>query len=155
MEVNKEQFLAYLNTQDTFCRHNGIQLTDVEKGFAKAQAIVTATCLNALGIAQGGFVYTLADFTLAAASYGQEKIGVSMHCNISYFKQSKLGEKLVAVSREDNRTKNTATYTVRVYAIDTDEEFIETQARLVASFTGILGLLVPRTGQPTATGISS
>ena len=152
MDELKEQFVTFLNENDRFCKHNGIRIVDVAKGYTRAEVVLEDCHLNALGIAQGGLVFTLADFTLAGASFEQEKIGVSMHCDISYYKQGKPGERLVAVAREENRTRNTASYRVRVYSLPAQAEFVESEARVIASVEGILGLLVPREGQPKTGG---
>ncbi len=87
----KEFFL-----KDRFAAVNGMELTDVNRGYAKAQFRVTADHLNAGGLVQGGALFTLADFCFAAAANSYGELCVSIQSNISFFKSAKLGDLIIA-----------------------------------------------------------
>ena len=57
-----------LNNGDKFAKENGIQLTEVREGFARAEMTVEERHLNAAGVCQGGVYFTLADLTFAAVT---------------------------------------------------------------------------------------
>lgn len=52
---------------DRFADNVGIELTEVKKGYSRAQLKITDEHLNAGGRTQGGVLFTLADLALAAA----------------------------------------------------------------------------------------
>ena len=56
----------FLNNGDIFAKRNGIQITEIKPGMAKAQMTVTEEHMNAGRICQGGALFTLADLVFAA-----------------------------------------------------------------------------------------
>ena len=65
----------------------GIEIVDVRENYAKTKLVVAPKHMNALGIMQGGVLFTLADFTFAvAANAAKEETTVAMECHISFFK---------------------------------------------------------------------
>ena len=64
---------------DRFADNVGIELTEVKKGYSRAQLKITDEHLNAGGRTQGGVLFTLADLALAAAanSHGFPLISLS------------------------------------------------------------------------------
>jgi len=83
----------------------GIEIVDVKKHYAKTKLTVGTKHMNALGIMQGGALFTLADFTFAVAlNAGQEDTIVAIECHISFLKPVTEGvlfaeSKLVSKSR--------------------------------------------------------
>lgn len=98
---------------DRFARHIGIKLTAVERGYARAEMILSDSHLNGLDTAHGGAIFTLADLAFAAAanSYGVDAMAVNI--SISYFKAVRSG-KLTAEARELSLNRKLATYAVSV-----------------------------------------
>ncbi len=90
----------------------GIELMEAQAGKARARLKLEEKHLNGLGIVQGGAVFTLADFALAAAS-NYDGPAVSIHANISYFKAVSSGI-LYATATEESRTTRLGTYLIRV-----------------------------------------
>ena len=70
--VNMDDVREYF-AKDQFATSIGIKLLEVRPGYAVSEMEITEQHLNALKIVQGGAVFTLADYTFAAASnaYGQ------------------------------------------------------------------------------------
>lgn len=113
--------------RDRFAAHSGITLVEVSPGFARARMEVGPQHLNAVGIVQGGAVFTLADLAFAACcnSRGTE-VAVAVNANISFAKAT-TGGVLHAEGRELALSKRLSTCEIRV----TDDA-----GDLVALFTG-------------------
>ena len=120
--------------RDQFAKLAGIELLSFSPGHAVAQMRIHPHHLNAIGIVQGGAIFTLADLAFAAASNAHRKAAVAINVSITYVKATSSGT-LQAEARELSLNPKLATYTVDV----TDD----TRA-LVAVFQG----LVYRKSQP-------
>jgi len=122
----KNDLMRYFE-KDRFAALVGIKLVEVEPGYAKAILEITDQHLNAVNIVQGGVIFTLADFTFAAAanSYGQVSLGIN--ANISYFQPPK-GKMLMAEAIEISANTKIASYSVDICGEDKE---------LVARFTGM------------------
>jgi acyl-CoA thioesterase len=120
--------------RDQFAKLAGIELLSFSPGHAVAQMPIHPHHLNAIGIVQGGAIFTLADLAFAAASNAHRKAAVAINVSITYVKATSSGT-LRAEARELSLNPKLATYTVDV----TDDS----QA-LVAVFQG----LVYRKSQP-------
>lgn len=113
--------------QDQFATHNGMSVVEVRPGFGQAEMTVEQHHLNAVGILQGGAVFTLADLAFALASNSHGPLAVACQADITYFKAVTSG-KLTAVAEEISRTRKLSTCMVRV----THE-----QEGLIALFKGV------------------
>jgi acyl-CoA thioesterase len=121
---------------DEFVKHCGIELVSVAPGHAVTRLRVQPHHLNAIGIAQGGAIFTLADYAFAAASNSHGTVAVGVNVSITYLKSVKTGV-LTAEAREVALNPKLASYTVNV----TDEV-----GSLIALFQG----MVYRKSQPIA-----
>lgn len=100
--------------KDRFCVGTvGIELLEVSPGRAKTRLEIGDRHLNGLGIIQGGVIFTLADFALAAASNSHGTAAVLVNANTSYFKGISQGV-IFAEANEESINHKLATYTVRV-----------------------------------------
>jgi len=100
-------------TKDQFAiKTVGIELIEAEPGKGRAKLRLEEKHLNGLGIVQGGAIFTLADFALAAAS-NFDSPAVSIQANISYFKAVSSGT-LYATAIEESRTTRLGTYLIRI-----------------------------------------
>lgn len=113
--------------KDQFARYIGIELMEVSKGYAKASMKIEDKHKNGVGTVQGGAIFTLADFTFAAAANSHGRVAVAINANISYPKAAIEGI-LKAEAFETSLNPKIATYTVTV----TDE-----RADTVARFEGL------------------
>ncbi len=99
---------------DKFCTETvGIELVEIRPGEAKAKLEVRDIHLNGLGIVQGGAIFTLADFALAAASNSHGIAAVLINGNISYLKAVSKGI-LFAEAKEESLNQKLATYTIKI-----------------------------------------
>jgi acyl-CoA thioesterase len=112
--------------RDRFAAHAGITLLEVSEGVARARMAVEPSHLNGVGVAQGGAIFTLADFAFAAASNSHDRVAVAIDVSISFVKGVSRGT-LLAEAREVALTERLSTCVVRV---------IDEAGELVALFKG-------------------
>ncbi|MDR0815534.1 MAG: PaaI family thioesterase [Bacteroidales bacterium] len=112
--------------KDQFAKYCGIELTEVSTGTATAKMAIQPHHLNGVGIVQGGALFTLADFALAAASNSHNVVAVGLVSNINYFKAESSGT-LYAKAREISLRR-----TIACYHVDITNE----QNELIAAFQG-------------------
>ncbi len=113
--------------RDQFAKHCGIELLSVSPGHAIARMTVHPHHLNGYRTAQGGAIFTLADFAFAAASNAHGKIAVAINVSITYMKAVSAGT-LLAEAREVSVNPKLGSYTVNI----TDEN-----NQLIALFQGL------------------
>ncbi len=99
---------------DAFSQWLGIELLESAPGFCKIQLKVREEMTNGFNIAHGGISYSLADSCLAFAanSYGTQS--VSIETSISHTKKVESGDLLIATSKELNKSKKTALYSITI-----------------------------------------
>lgn len=99
---------------DAYCELLGIELVELEPGFARATLPVTDELTNFHGTAHGGAVYSLADAVFAAASNAHGTTAVALETNTSYLAAVETGETLTATAEETHLGSRTAGYEVGV-----------------------------------------
>ncbi len=124
--METEQIARFFEN-DHYARGAGIHIVELRPGFARTEMTVARQHLNAVGILQGGALFTLADLAFAAASNSHGVVAVACQADVTWFKGVESG-KLTATAEEIRRTRRLSTCTVRV----TDES-----GDLVALFKGI------------------
>jgi len=113
--------------RDRFARGSGVRLEEVRPGYARASLTVRDRHLNAVDVAQGGAVFTLADLAFAACSNSRGTVAVAVNANIQFARAGRKG-RLVAEAREVASSPRLSSVEVRV----TDRE-----GEPVAFFTGL------------------
>src|SRR5512140_3066256 len=98
---------------DRFAARCGIELVSVEAGRARAKMKVEPTHWNGVGTAQGGAIFTLADFAFAAASNAHGTVSVAVNTNMTFMKAAVSGT-LWAEARENARNAKLGSYTVEI-----------------------------------------
>lgn len=105
-----------LNSNDRFCRANGIYLTEIREGYAEAVMEITEDKLNANGVVQGGAVFTLADLAFAGAANSFEGLRASaMNASVNFLRPGS-GKTLTARSQVINRGKRTCLVETEVFS---------------------------------------
>ena len=99
--------------KDRFATLCGIELISVEPGYARASVKLQPCHWNGLGTAQGGAIFTLADFAFAAASNSHGTVAVAINVNISFLKAVTTGT-LWAEAREVSKNFKLGSYTVEI-----------------------------------------
>lgn len=112
--------------RDRFAAAQGIVLAEVREGYARARMRLTPRHMNGVGVAQGGAVFTLADFAFAAASNSHGTVAVGLDTSMT-FARAGTGGTLTAEAHEVVVSRRVSVCEVRV----TDRE-----GALVALFRG-------------------
>jgi acyl-CoA thioesterase len=102
--------------EDDASKGLGMEIVEVKQGQATLAMTVKPHMVNGHGIAHGGFIFLLADSAFAFACNSHNERTVAAHCDISFIKPGKLGDRLVAVAREISRSGRSGIYDVRVSA---------------------------------------
>ncbi len=118
---------TFLQTGDQFAAHSGIELVSVEPGRAVTRLTVQPWHLNAIGLVQGGAIFTLADFAFAAASNSHGTVAVGINVSITFQNAARSGV-LTAEARELAGNPKLATYSVTV---------TDAAGQLIAIFQGL------------------
>lgn len=113
--------------KDKFAEYVGIELLEVKKGWAKSKMEITENHLNGIGTVHGGAIFTLADFTFAAAANSYGTVTVAINANISFMKAARSGT-LFAEAEEISINPKLGTYTVTI---------IDDAGELIAIFQGM------------------
>ena len=109
----------FFAAKDIFARHCGIELLDVDPGFAKVSMKIEPCHYNAAGTVHGGAIFTLADFAFAVASNSHGTLAMGINTSVSFVKAATKGT-LYAVAREKSRNPKPALYLVEVTDADGD-----------------------------------
>lgn len=120
--------LAERLKNDRFVDHVGIERVTCEDGTWSARLTITEKHLNGLGIAQGGSLFTLADYAFAIASNSDGRTSTGLQTTMAYIAPAKLGDTLIARIREVSRRKTISIYEIEIRNEQTDQ--------LIALFTG-------------------
>ena len=96
----------------------GMEILDVKSGEATLAMTIQPHMVNGQRIAHGGFIFTLADSAFAFACNTHNGRAVAAHCQITFIRPGKLGDRLVAAAREVSRNGRSGIYDVRVTAGD-------------------------------------
>ena len=113
MEIEQIMGIKEYFEQDKYAALSGVELVDVQLGWAKACMEIKDIHFNSYNVVQGGAIFTLADLAFAAAvnSYGNLALGVQT--SISYFKSATKGT-LFAEAKLINLHKKLAYFHVDV-----------------------------------------
>jgi acyl-CoA thioesterase len=126
---SETEFLERLRqkmAKDRFAALVGVEIVEARPGYVKSKMRLEDKHMNAAGVTQGGALFTLADFTFAAATnYGNE-VALATDCQLAFLHPSTSGV-LWAETEQLGVSHSLASYLVRI----TDEE-----GRLIAQFYG-------------------
>jgi len=104
----------HFNTHDTFARHMGIEMIEVQSGYAKATMPLETPQKNGVGLAHGGAVFGLADVAFGGACNATGEVALGIVSSINYMSAGKTGP-LTAEARELHRSRKLGHYEVRVF----------------------------------------
>jgi acyl-CoA thioesterase len=112
---------------DQFAKLAGIELLTVTPGAATARMPLQPHHCNALNTVHGGAIFTLADFTFAAACNSHGTVAVALNASITFLKAATTGT-LVAEAREISKN-----FKIGAYVIEVKDD----QGALIATFQGL------------------
>jgi len=105
---------------DAAAQHLGINLINVGPGRATVALTITETMLNGLAMANGGYVFLLADTAFAIACNTRGHVAVARSCEIVFLRPAGGGEVLTATATERARAGRSGIYDVTVRNDDDD-----------------------------------
>ena len=112
--------------KDRFAKLLGFEIVEIKEGYAKVEANIQDTHLNAADVLHGGYLFSLADYAFAIASNSKNNLSLAINANITFHKSISKG-KIEATAKEIKDGKNIASYEIIIQ----DEN-----ANLLATFTG-------------------
>lgn len=104
--------------QDQASRDLGMKLELVAPGRATLSMAIERRMVNGLDVCHGGFIFALADSTMAFAANSHGERALAQYCNITFLLPARLGDRLIANAVERARQGRTAIYDVTVTAND-------------------------------------
>jgi acyl-CoA thioesterase len=104
--------------QEPYPKLLGIRLLDVEEGYARCEMEYRDELDNLSGIAHGGAIFSLIDEAFEISSNSHDNMAVALNINVTYMRPPRKHTVLTAESKEINRTRRTASYSISV----TDDE---------------------------------
>ena len=122
-ETELKQFFQ----RDQFAARANIELLTAGPGHATAKMTLHPHHFNGLNTIHGGAIFTLADFTFAAACNSHGTLAVALEASVVFMKAATTGA-LWAEGRE--KSKN---FKVGLYVVDVKDD----QGDLVAQFQGV------------------
>jgi acyl-CoA thioesterase len=99
---------------DAFSQWLGIEILDLDAGFALVQMTVRAEMTQGFGIAHGGITYSLADSALAFASNAHGIKALSVETSISHLLAVQSGDVLTAKATEESLSNKFGLYQVKI-----------------------------------------
>ena len=87
--MDKQRFINEVNTRCEFNKYNHIFATDIEPELAVVEAELRPESMNPLGMAHGGFVYSMCDVASGVLASGIERRGVTLSANMQYLRPSR------------------------------------------------------------------
>jgi acyl-CoA thioesterase len=103
----------FIRKNDRLGLHLGIELLDVQSGYAKTKLVIRDCHLNGVGVVHGGTIFTLADIAFAAASNSHGTVALAIHVDISYLRGVREGT-LYAEAKEVSCTPKLGSYDIKV-----------------------------------------
>ncbi len=103
-----------INKEAKFDNHLGIEIIDIDEGYAKLKMEVQEFMLNGHGTCQGGATFSFADTAFAYACNGRDVPTVGYSCDITYIKPALKGDTLYAIAKEINLSKRNGIYQIEV-----------------------------------------
>jgi len=106
-------YIAFFKN-DRFAVDAGIVIESLSPGKARTVLTIEDRHLNAGDVAQGGVIFTMADFTMAAAVNAHDVMAFTIQSDIRFLESAYRGDRLTAVAYEKLLKKHIAHYHVEV-----------------------------------------
>jgi acyl-CoA thioesterase len=101
-----ESILGKINSGDAFAKLVGMNLLELQPGFALAELKITENTVNVHDMAHGGAIFTLADLACEAASNSYGKTAIAVQTNIHFLAAGRCGDLLTATAKVTSRIES-------------------------------------------------
>lgn len=116
-----QKYLDFFAENDHFARHCGFELIEVTEGYALAKMEIQPFHMNGAGVVHGGALFSLADFTFAAAANSGGKLSLAIAAAASFINPATTGT-LIAKAEELSSSRKLGQYQITI--CDEDEQLI-------------------------------
>jgi len=106
--------ITKMNAEAKFENHLGVEIEDLDEGFAKLRMKVQNFMLNGHGACQGGAIFSFADTAFAYACNGRNIPTVGYSCDITYIKPAYEHDILFAIGKEIDLSRRNGIYNIEV-----------------------------------------
>jgi len=106
----------------------GIEVLEIEPGYARVAMQFTPEMQNIFGMLHGGAVFSLLDEAFQLACNARGEVAVAQQVNIYFLAAANPGARLIAEAKELNATRKTALYEVRVFEEADNRQVASAQA---------------------------
>lgn len=106
--------ITKMNGEAKFENHLGVEIMDLDDGYAQLRMRVQNFMLNGHGACQGGAIFSFADTAFAYACNGRNVPTVGYSCDITYIKPAFEHDILIATGKEIDLSKRNGIYQVEV-----------------------------------------
>ncbi len=106
----------------------GIEVLDIQPGFARVSMDFDAGMQNIFGMLHGGAIFSLLDEAFQLACNARGELAVAQQVNTYFLAAARPGARLIAEAKEVNATRKTALYDVRVFEQEGDRLLATAQA---------------------------
>ena len=101
-----ESMLRKISSGDAFAKLVGMDLLELQPGFARAAFKVTENTVNVYDMAHGGAIFTLADLACEAAANSYGKTAIAVQTNIHFLAAGRCGDLLTATAKMTSRIES-------------------------------------------------
>lgn len=112
--MDYQKLLEWRNRDNAFSRALGLRVTEISKGYAKAEIPVTKDHLNPIGSVHGGCLFTLLDAVGSAAASSHGFHVTTVDASIHYLRAGLNTTRLIASTREIKCGKKLLVYDISV-----------------------------------------
>lgn len=115
------QTVQKMMDNDPFSQWLGIEIIAVKEGYCCLKMTVRQEMLNGFGTLHGGVSFAFADSALAFAGNSRGTLSVALTCTITYPAPGKVGDVLIAQTKEMVNTSKTGTYDIEIKKENSEE----------------------------------
>lgn len=114
-DIKAKQIAEKLLANDPFSQWLGISIIDVKEGYCKIQMTLRAEMMNGFGITHGGVAFSFADSALAFSCNNRNNLSLAQDTSINFMKPGKVGDILIAESKELHNGRSTGLYLITIH----------------------------------------
>ena len=101
-----ESTLGKISSGDAFAKLVGMNLLELQPGFARAELKITENTVNVHDMAHGGAIFTLGDLACEAAGNSYDQMAIAVQTNIHFLSAGRCGDLLTATARVTSRIES-------------------------------------------------
>lgn len=116
---------------DRFAEFLKFDALHAELGLGRARAVVLKEHLNGAGIAHGGFLFSLADYSSALATNVEGRVALTSTALINYLQPASLGDVLIAECKLSAEAGKNGVYTSRITNESGEKTYCIFESRII------------------------